>query len=381
MRSSITFSCPKDLLAGINHLIDCISNGNGGVIKQILRCKNSFSAIRDGEIKYGDIKFNIKIEYNGVSIIGEVQCLLNWMLQSKLKGHFLYGIARRQEWIHSVVSLMNDDLNKDIYESNVLSTIENCDYNRLGQELIFNCNQMLNMKIMTQQNGQEENKLLLYQLCQKEWPKGVKLFVSAITWYDTIMKKNSTPIPITDDSKESKDKTKNKSQDSSNSFGISYFDNPESLEMDEDGFFAFWGLFATNLKLSRSKYQIMETLLKCPFVEIKNSDLIYHICGQDCFDFLKVIRKYRSSDEGIVKGINKAQSNTGRTPLATLISTSHCSVAWLELLASFDTFDINAKCADGKTALELGLERSKGGKRIKPEGLEWMKKYQSNSKK
>ena len=65
-------------------------------IAKIVRCKNGFSDYGTDEIpaKYSDVKLNVLFSFRGRSVVGEVQFLLQCMLDGKKKGHELYEIER-----------------------------------------------------------------------------------------------------------------------------------------------------------------------------------------------------------------------------------------------------------------------------------------------
>eukprot|EP01084_Bolivina_argentea_P165003 286760_1 len=82
-------------------------------IKKVLRIKNMFldNKRENGNkwdlYKYADIKMSVLVEYNGQSMICEVQFLLDWMLEAKSLGHGLYEIERNSEFIFDIDKILS----------------------------------------------------------------------------------------------------------------------------------------------------------------------------------------------------------------------------------------------------------------------------------
>ena len=78
---------------------------------------------------------------------------------------------------------------------------------------------------------------------------------------------------------------------------------------------------------------------------------------------MKLIRQYRSNDQAIIDGINRYDDSTGHTPLTMLISSQHCTIPYIKLLASFPGFDLNLKSKNKEylnmTALEIADQTKK----------------------
>lgn len=126
----------------VNSFIQQVSGNKMKCIKRILRIKNGFKVFKDSikmeDCEYRDIKINVLIgnKNNSKQIMGfvlffhlflclvnsnlkplyafvcvvlitysEIQFLIGFMLDIKRKGHSLYGIARRKEFIDNVKSL------------------------------------------------------------------------------------------------------------------------------------------------------------------------------------------------------------------------------------------------------------------------------------
>ena len=88
VRGSIKFNNCKDMIEGINIFTKYIDeNAHKGCIVSIVKCKNDFSQFLRANPKYiyCDIRFNVVIcdRISGDAIIGEVQFILDWMLDAK----------------------------------------------------------------------------------------------------------------------------------------------------------------------------------------------------------------------------------------------------------------------------------------------------------
>ena len=110
VRCSVVFKNSKDLMHGVNTFIDLVDSGKAGTISEIVRIKNGFKDFKfdkkdsDGDeskeakdgkedlskYKYSDVKFNVAIVYNSIELIGEVQMMLEFMLEAKKIGHSVY---------------------------------------------------------------------------------------------------------------------------------------------------------------------------------------------------------------------------------------------------------------------------------------------------
>lgn len=85
-----------------------------GIIS-IIRLKNGFhpifSEINDIEnrkfVTYSDVKFNVVVNYQHKSIIGEIQFILSPMVEAKKKLHQLYEVERNEEFFASSFNHMN----------------------------------------------------------------------------------------------------------------------------------------------------------------------------------------------------------------------------------------------------------------------------------
>ena len=77
--------------------------------------KNKNTKINDGDAylyQFGDIKLNVLIEWNGMSLIGEISFLLNFMSDAKALGHGLYSVVRNAEFVQNVNKILEISHNK-----------------------------------------------------------------------------------------------------------------------------------------------------------------------------------------------------------------------------------------------------------------------------
>ena len=121
IRGSLTFTDPQSMLNAMARLKLKIGNSHS-CLKKLLRVKNMFQANKreygtkkeDYFYKYADIKFNILMEYNGYSMIVELQFLLDFMMKAKSLSHQLYEIERNEQFIDDMTRIF--DLSKDKYQ-------------------------------------------------------------------------------------------------------------------------------------------------------------------------------------------------------------------------------------------------------------------------
>ena len=146
-RCSLVFDKISSLLYSLKLFENKIKYYQSGNIIQIVRYKNGFKNYvidtKTNGCHYADIKLNVLIKGQQNSIIGEVQFLLQKMLDFKKKSHKLYNIARDKEYFSSHVSLILPKLidNKeqlfvaanlgDINKLLQLITLSNFDENKL----------------------------------------------------------------------------------------------------------------------------------------------------------------------------------------------------------------------------------------------------------
>ena len=140
IRGTVVYPDCKTLMHGLNGIINKIKNNNGGCIKQVLRIKNMFIENKkdypqEWMKKYGDIKLNVLIEYNGASMIGELQFLLQCVLDDKKKKHKMYEITRNEEFINIMNGVLK--VSSKIHE-NFLSVVHGQNVDELAKCLFNN---------------------------------------------------------------------------------------------------------------------------------------------------------------------------------------------------------------------------------------------------
>lgn len=106
VRCSIKFDKSKDLLNGLQHIIDTIESQTTG-FKMIARIKNTFSSLSMDCPSYADIKINAVFEYNGYCMLVEVQLMLSSFLKFKKRNHSLYSVSRKKEFYEGLVHLQS----------------------------------------------------------------------------------------------------------------------------------------------------------------------------------------------------------------------------------------------------------------------------------
>ena len=70
----------------MKHFIRRVQDSNSGYIQEVVRVKNLFDQLKNcqetGKYVYADIKINVITEYNNIAIVGEVQFLMDFMLEA-----------------------------------------------------------------------------------------------------------------------------------------------------------------------------------------------------------------------------------------------------------------------------------------------------------
>ena len=113
IRCSLEFSSPTDLLNGMNIFVNAVNSGKT-CLKKICRIKNMFlENKRDNNniwdlYKYADIKMNVLMvdDIQKLSMMVEVQFLMNFMKIAKNMGHGLYEIERDREFAEDLQEVM-----------------------------------------------------------------------------------------------------------------------------------------------------------------------------------------------------------------------------------------------------------------------------------
>ena len=105
VRCACVYNTCEDLINGVTRVINRIKKGDTP-LKRVLRIKNMFHVNKqeaqklaqrrkqplnpdDYLYQYADIKLNVQMDWNGMSMIVEIQLLLRFMLNAKKKGHQL----------------------------------------------------------------------------------------------------------------------------------------------------------------------------------------------------------------------------------------------------------------------------------------------------
>ena len=152
IRCSIVYENSIDLVNDMNNIKNRIDKGDT-CIKKILRIKNKFlvnkeeyfEAKKNSEKKddenewlynYGDIKFNVLIEYNNMSLIGEIQFLLSMMLNNKKKCHALYNIIRQEDFINNMKNILSVTSNNNNKQEQLFFLLHSCKYNNKSIKLL-----------------------------------------------------------------------------------------------------------------------------------------------------------------------------------------------------------------------------------------------------
>eukprot|EP01084_Bolivina_argentea_P136560 240502_1 len=111
-RCALIFDDIPTLIKALNIFVNKVRYYQSGNIIDIVRVKNGFQQYIKRS-QYADIKLNVLIKGSRRNIVGEVQFLLQRMLDFKKKAHNLYGIQRQEEYIESsvqnILPLLMDD--------------------------------------------------------------------------------------------------------------------------------------------------------------------------------------------------------------------------------------------------------------------------------
>ena len=201
LRCSVVFKDVRSLVKGFNKFYSKYNdwrniNEQNGCIKCIVRIKNDFSKIGDNakdlelnSFGYSDIKCNVLIQYNNVSIIGEIQWLLSFMLNAKKISHGIYTFARKKELYNGIYQTIN----VNISGGNGIGTKEikeNENYYRwqglwLELNTIIVCRNMKQFSLFFETIGLQgqlyeyickNSKTILSILEENQWHSGIKLF-------------------------------------------------------------------------------------------------------------------------------------------------------------------------------------------------------------
>lgn len=323
IRCSITFNSCKEMYDALMVFKHRVDHNQGDCIKKILRIKNGFSTIKNwkntNDFEYRDIKLNVLISNNDNSkqIIGEIQFLLSLMLNVKQMGHSLYQITRRFEFVDSLKKLINHNNNNINETIKMKQVIKNKDYTSFKNQILLNNDTLLNMSL------NNTDRPLLFDLFGNNWFKASKLFIGSVYHYDYCNNMNGKYI---------------------NNFVNKILDH-KSMK-----FFGFDIKTIMKLKNDPKKNMMKRLVFESSYMgQFEDENIIYNCVCMNMFEYLQLIRNYRSNDIGIINGINKTfnirtnETNASNestlvapiTPLMKLMTLPHCNEQWIGLLLSF----------------------------------------------
>eukprot|EP01083_Nonionella_stella_P076970 209942_1 len=180
------FLCDADVHAEDVVLL-CIPCGKKRIVKtrclkKILRVKNMFldNKRENGDnwdlYKYADIKMGILMEYDGQSMVVEVQFLLDWILKAKSLGHGLYEIDRNKDFIFDVNAIKNIGFsagNDDNVDSMIKKAVISGDENQLATLI-------LNEAPVDLINADQTKNSLLHHAIEKKHKKIMQLLLDTM---------------------------------------------------------------------------------------------------------------------------------------------------------------------------------------------------------
>ena len=132
-------------------------------INDIIRCKNGWN---DYKNNYCDLKLNVLVSYDNISIIAEIQFLLKFMGNFKIIAHPLYGIIYN---IKNIKKELLDDKQKQIVKYCIKGNIKNIAL------FMLHYNIKSFQQLLDQQRGKAK-QCLLTVLCENGHIKPIKIF-------------------------------------------------------------------------------------------------------------------------------------------------------------------------------------------------------------
>ena len=126
-RCALCFDTCQDMIYGLNTLIKSINSGQT-CLKKVVRVKNKFLVNKQEFLEqkknlnsnnnnnydeneylyqYADVTLNALLEYDNKSIVVEIQCLLQFMLEAKQMSHKLYQIIRYKDYLNAIYNVMS----------------------------------------------------------------------------------------------------------------------------------------------------------------------------------------------------------------------------------------------------------------------------------
>ena len=326
LRCSVTFKNVEDLYNALIRVMSLVKNGECGCVIDILRIKNGFNNILKwdnvNDSGYVDVKINVLIQdiKSKQTMIGEIQLLLSWLLIAKKKGHKLYGIKRKDNFIFDSCNKIYDiDGDYEKYKSKMCVLIGKNDYKSCGIELLLQPNLVLSL---VTKDWVAEGPIM--QECGKLYNRNTNtklfdIFLSTLYYYNKTYFSESNRNILKQ---------------------VLNFNQCRKIFKSTD----FWRMTVYDMKHSKSR---KSKWFKCIFTSDEfdgigeMEDLYTKLsfgfwCDLNGFDWLKLVvesvGKKAKHDIVIGNGINhKNSSRKGGYPLISLLMKSHCDVEWLNL--------------------------------------------------
>ena len=350
VRCSVTFGSCGDLLKAVKAFIDIVSNNNHHSISNetcvidVLRLKNGFNEILDwndiNDANYVDLKLNVLIHdsFTNINIIGEIQCLLKWLLDAKKFGHKVYNIVRRKEFLDNVSSLMNVHYDYKQYGQKIMKMVQDNNFVDFTKQIFWQPNFVLS--ILYPQQG--VRPLLARTLNNKI---GDMLEACLLHFVENYSFKGSE-IKIGNDDNNYNESKENGTGDVDvdskyGSFISRYYSYPAIFNH-----WRFWGIDARNRYMKQEKNifkmkQIIESKYFAPKFDKNNNKIIetilYMAAECDRFDYLndwifniKYANKFKCVITSGLNYCNKDKNNQSLFDM--LISQKHCGEKWFDLL-------------------------------------------------
>eukprot|EP01083_Nonionella_stella_P159988 522522_1 len=194
-RCSLVFGSIRSLLDGLRLFINKVSHYKAGNIIDIIRVKNGFKEYLKKK-QYADIKLNTVIKGKHQCIVGEVQFLLQTMMDFKKVAHNLYSIQREEEFISQSVEWIFPfllDHKKTTKSAGIMGDTK--------QLLQIMSNNSLSMKTILKPD--EHRQTILTDICSQGHLKAFKLIQSMIPpemliecLSDVVSKSNYNPLEM-----------------------------------------------------------------------------------------------------------------------------------------------------------------------------------------
>ena len=78
-------------------------------------------------------------------MIGEIQFLTIWLLKAKKRGHAIYGIKRRFEFVDAISQMRSQDSDYIAYTQKLTNIVSNSNSEEFTREMIWNPNTVLSL--------------------------------------------------------------------------------------------------------------------------------------------------------------------------------------------------------------------------------------------